>query len=90
MTLDLSRGEKAFQPLEAELQKLNKNIYLPLIGCNDAPDAKPFILQRWSTEWQEYVDLQSALEIYTGDKLLAVPQPQSVHSGTTRVGHSVS
>lgn len=34
---------------------------------------KPFLLQRFSSEWQEYVDVISAVEIGTKDKLRAVP-----------------
>ena len=44
-------------------------------------NAKPYILQRWSTQWHKYVNILSAIEIGDGDKLLAVPQPRSMRSG---------
>ena len=89
MKLDLSLGEEALQPIQDELQKIDRKIHLPLIG-NIPDDAKPYILQRWSTEWHEYVDVLSAIEIGDGDKLLAVPQPRSLHSEVQKPGdHSV-
>ena len=83
MRLDVSLGEEAFNPIQ-ELQKFDKTIYQPLI-CKDSTespldDAKPYILQRWSTVWQEYVNVIITVETGDGDKLLAVPEPKSSES----------
>ena len=80
----MSLGEEAFNHIQ-ELQKFDKTIYLTLI-CEDSAEspsdgAKPYILQRWSTVWQEYhVNVISAVEIGDGDKLLAVSEPRSSES----------
>ena len=91
MTLDLSLGEEALNPVQDELRKFDSTIYLPLM-CDESPsnDAKPYTLQRWSTMWQEYVNIISAIEIGDGDKLLAVPEPRSSDNTQATSGHSVS
>ena len=86
MKLDLSLGEEALQPVQDDIQKIDRML---LIG-NIPDDAKRYILQRWSTEWHKYVDVLSTIEIGNGDKLLAVPQQRSLHSEVQKPGdHSV-
>ena len=63
--------------LEEEVQKIvGANVELVFdvaeYQCTTAK-AKGYLLQRFSSEWNEYVDVIDAIEIGTKDKLRAVP-----------------
>lgn len=41
---------------------------------NDIKDKEVFLLQRWSTKWQTFVDVSATEEIISGDKLTVAPK----------------
>ena len=62
--------------LETELKKIDPDVKL-VLGCKnqhkkESESEKPVFMQRYSSEWQQYVDVIDVIEIDCGDKLKAV------------------
>ena len=60
--------------LEKELQKVAPGVKL-VLGCNVKNSRDELLLQRYSKEWEDYVDVIDVIEIDKGDRLRAVPVP---------------
>ena len=58
------------------LGSIDPRIYL-VFGCTEEVpgNAAPHILQRYCSEWNDYVDVQKIEEIKHKDKLCMIPQP---------------
>ena len=57
--------------LEQELKKLNGTIKLVLEHDPDINYSRQFLLQRYSSEWREFVDVVDIIEVDNGDHLKA-------------------
>lgn len=75
-----SRREISLQPstvcsvIERELRSMGHT--RAIVGLiNDAKEEGHFYVQRWSTRWQSFVNVESVGEICESDKLTAVPNP---------------
>lgn len=70
--------------LEDEVQKIvgaEVNLIFDVAEYRHAARAvtKGYLLQRFSSEWNEYVDVIDAIEIDTKDKLRALPMQATTH-----------
>ena len=63
--------------LEKEVQKIcgrsDVELVFDVAECSRREITKGYLLQRFSSEWNEYVDVINPIEIGTKDKLRAVP-----------------
>ena len=60
--------------LELELKKIaGESAELVLDVARVSKERSSYLLQRYCTEWMEYIDVISPIEIASGDKLCAVP-----------------
>ena len=80
---------------EVELKKVAQNENVRLITdiqgySKSATDERPFLLQRYSTEWREFVDVIHAIEIDDKDHLKVVPLPgPSPQKVSLLLGHTI-
>ena len=77
--------------LEDEVQKIvgaEANLVFDVAEYRHASRAvtKGYLLQRFSSEWNEYVDVINAFEIDTNDKLRAVPMQATSHPKMVSAG----
>ena len=77
--------------LEDEVQKIvgaEANLVFDVAEYRHASRAvtKGYLLQRFSSEWNEYVDVINAFEIDTNDKLRAVPMQATPHPKMVSAG----
>lgn len=64
--------------LETELKKVDQEIKIVLgYGSQSSSCLGEHLLQRYSKEWQEFVDVIDVIEIDRGDHLRVVPVPKS-------------
>ena len=59
--------------LELELKKVAGDCAKLVLDVDDVNQPHTYLLQRYSTQWMEYIDVISPIEIASGDKLRAVP-----------------
>lgn len=59
--------------LEKELKKIVGEDAKLVLDVGDRSENKSYLLQRYSSQWMDYVDVISPIEIATGDKVRAVP-----------------
>lgn len=63
--------------LEGELKKLDPDVKLVIDSKSQyqkkSECERPLFLQRFSSEWKQYVDVINVIEIKSGDRLKAVP-----------------
>lgn len=66
---------KLAEYLEEELKKVNPAIKLVFDRKNpgEIKSEKPVFLQRFSSEWQQFVDVIDVIEIANNDRLKALP-----------------
>jgi len=86
--------------LLAELKSFDKDAFICGIqettGSADFAKASRgtgYLLQKWSSKWETYVDVGSVDEVVNGDKLTVVLQPsasQTVSHSVVRVIHSIA
>ena len=83
ITTDLGYG-RLEEFLQRELRKLDSKVKLVVRGQPDVSSfEKPVFLQRFSSEWNQYVDVTDVIEIATKDRLKAVPYKLPGCSGST-------
>lgn len=98
--LSVASGESVTRVVSAELQKIGKpraRVFtagddLPSVRRAGEPSPDIYLLQKWSVQWDCYVDVHHHSEVHDGDKLavIAKPKPPSkVTSGET-VSRSIS
>ncbi len=70
-------GDKLQEFLQRELMKLDSDIKLVIDIKSQyekkTKSEKPVFLQRFSSEWKQFVDVIDVIEIESGDRLKAVP-----------------
>ena len=67
--------------LEQELKKVAGHGAKLVLDVGEVNQPQSYLLQRYSTQWMEFVDVISPIEITSGDKLRAVqlaPPPQKI------------
>ena len=76
--------EDLLDTLEGHLKRIDSNIRLVIDYAAQSSSSESqragatYILQRFSREWGEFVDVIDLVEIDSGDHLKAVPLPRSV------------
>ena len=73
------KASEIIMKLEEEIKKLDKHVKLVVdVDQYTAEDnAFPCLIQRYSTEWKDFVDVIDAIEIDSGDRLRVIPMPRS-------------
>lgn len=67
--------------LEEQLKKTDRDIKLVLdCGAPNSPRGPEYLLQRYSREWKDFVDVIDVIEIGDGDHLRVVPVPKLLSS----------
>ena len=66
--------------IEEELGKLGKDGILAYFSCergHQSTTKDVYILQRWATRWETYVDVTDIEQVKDGDRLTVIPQENS-------------
>ena len=78
-TLTASTGEKAVDCVTAELQRIGRSraqVYTANVNLSTVDrNREVYLLQKWSPQWDCYLDVHEASEINDGDKLAVVIKP---------------
>lgn len=80
--ITVAGGESIIDCVAAELRRVGRSgatVYTAQHSLRSADQSQAFILQKWSPQWDCYVDIRNCSEIQDGDKLSvsAAPKPPS-------------
>ena len=68
--LHLSEVDSLLARVEQEVTKLVTDVAVAPFNRENLCSSKPLlVIQRWSTEWNTYIDVTDAVEVVDGDKL---------------------
>ena len=79
-TLTASSGENALECVTTELHRIGRSraqVYTANVDLNTTDrNQEVYLLQKWSPQWNCYLDVREAGDISDGDKLAVVMKPK--------------
>lgn len=80
--LNPTSADSLAQLIVEELSKFDPSALILEPGCSSTKSSlrgnNYYLVQKWSTKWNDFVDLLDLNEVEDGDKLTAIPRPAVV------------
>ena len=77
--ITVSGGESITNCVTTELRRIGRagaNVYTADHNLQNTEERDVYLLQKWSPQWDCYVDIRNTNEIHDGDRLTVVPKPK--------------